>query len=272
MAGGGGGDLSGNAAKPLGNELLQAPSGAVAGEHGEVVYVEIAALVGLGNLRIVNLAEPVVGGDGAGVGENQSAHGGGDGGVLLDPPVVDVEVVVYQLFVIQHGGAKIADLLPLLAVENVRFGHVAVTCLDENVFNAVLNLLHGDRAIFNLVLIVGGDLQRQQIDDVGVIGLRHSVERFGNGHADFGQVEIHDFAVPLQNSIHTAPTLSQYTDLPFLRRTGEGASPAAALHTDIQNRTEECRSTFRPYFNGVTNQCQLEESLYLVEDFMKNVN
>ncbi|MPN08715.1 hypothetical protein SDC9_156000 [bioreactor metagenome] len=105
VACGGGGNLAGNAPKPLLNELFQAPPGAVAGEHGQIVNVEIAAFVGLSHLRVVNLAEPVVGGDSPGVGQNQPAHGVGDGGILLHPPVVDVQVVVDQILIVQHGGA-----------------------------------------------------------------------------------------------------------------------------------------------------------------------
>src|SRR5699024_12338797 len=46
-----------------------APAGAVAREHGEVVEMNVGVAVGGGNLVVVDLAEPVVGGDGAGVGE-----------------------------------------------------------------------------------------------------------------------------------------------------------------------------------------------------------
>ena len=62
---GGGGDLSGDAAQPLLDELLQAPAGAVAGEHGEVVEVDLRVAVGVGDLLVVDLREPVVGGDSA---------------------------------------------------------------------------------------------------------------------------------------------------------------------------------------------------------------
>ena len=115
VAGGRGVDLAGDAEALL-DELLQAPAGAVAGEHGEVVEVDVAAFVGGGDLWVIDLAEPVIGGDGAGVGQDQAAHGIGDGGVLLYPPIVDLQIVVHQVLVIQHGGFQIADLFPLLAV------------------------------------------------------------------------------------------------------------------------------------------------------------
>ena len=64
---GGGGDLSGNAAQTLLDELLQRPSGAVAGQHREVVEVDVRISMRCGYLLVVDLAQPVVGGDGAGV-------------------------------------------------------------------------------------------------------------------------------------------------------------------------------------------------------------
>ena len=71
VLGRGRGDLSRDAPQPLLDELLQAPAGAVAGEHAQVVEVDLRVAVGVGDLLVVNLGEPVVGGDGPGVGENE---------------------------------------------------------------------------------------------------------------------------------------------------------------------------------------------------------
>ena len=207
VAGGGGVDLPWDA-KALLDQLLQAPAGAVAGEHGEIVEVDVAVPVGLGDLLVIDLTEPVVGGDGAGVGEDQSAHGIGDGGVLLDPPVVDLEVVVYQRLVIQQGGAQIADLFPLLAVEDIGLGNVGVACLAEDVLHAVLDLLHGDPSVVDLVLVIGSDLQRQQVDDVRIVLFVGGLEGLGDGSADLGEIKLHDLAVPLDNLIHVFPASS----------------------------------------------------------------
>ena len=207
MGGGGGVDLSGNAQALL-DELLQAPPCAVAGKHAQVVEVDVAALVGVGDLRVVDLAEPVVGGDGTGVGQDQAAHGIGDGGVFLHPPVVDLQVVVHQVLVVQHGGLQVADLLPLFAVQNVGFGHVGVTGLAEYALHAVLDILHRDPAVVNLLLIVGGDFQSQQVDDVGIVLLVGGLKGLGNGDADLGDVEIGDFSVSFDNLIHEISLLS----------------------------------------------------------------
>ena len=43
------------------------------------MQMEFAGAVSVRNFVVVNFTEPVVGGDGAGVGEDQAAHGIGDG-------------------------------------------------------------------------------------------------------------------------------------------------------------------------------------------------
>jgi hypothetical protein len=53
----GGGDLARNAAQALPDELFQAPARAVARQHGQVVDVDVAALVRIGDLFVIDLAE-----------------------------------------------------------------------------------------------------------------------------------------------------------------------------------------------------------------------
>ena len=208
VAGGGGVDLPGNAQSLL-DQLLQTPAGAVAGEHTQIMEMDIAAAVSLGDLGVIDLAEPVVGGDGAGVGQDKTAYGVGDGGVLLHPPVVDLQIIVHQVLVVKKCGVQIADLLPLLAVEDVGLRHIGVAGLAEHIFHAVLNVLHGDLPVGDLVLIVGGDLQSQQVDDIGIVLLLSGLEGLGNGHADLGDVKAGDLAVSLHNLIHVFSLLSQ---------------------------------------------------------------
>ena len=170
--------------------------------------VDVPVPVGIGDLRVIDLAEPVVGGDGAGVGQDQAAHGVGDGGVLLHPPVVDVQVVVHQLLVVQHGGVEVADLLPLLAVEDVGLGHVLVAGLAQHALHAVLDVLHGDLSVVDLVLVIRRDLQGQEVDDVRVVLLLGGLEGLGDGGADFGDVERGDLPIPLDDLIHETPAFS----------------------------------------------------------------
>ena len=202
VTGRGGGDLPRDAPQPLLDELLQRPAGAVAGEHGQVVDMDVGIAVGVGHLLVVDLAEPVVGGDGAGVGQDESAHRVGDGGVLLHPPVVDLEVVVHQLLVVEQGGVHIAHLLPLLAVEDVGLGHIGVARLGQHLLHAVLDVLHRDAAVPDLGLEVGGDPQSQHVDHAGMILLFQRLKGFGNGGADLADLKLGGGAVPLGHLIH----------------------------------------------------------------------
>ena len=203
VLGRGGGDFSGNAPQPLLDELLQGPAGAVAGEHAQVVEVDLRVAVGVGNLLVVDLGEPVVGGDGPGVGENEAAHRVGDGGVLLHPPVVDLQVVVHQLLVVEQGGVDVSHLLPLFAVEDVGLGHVGVARLRQDLLHAVLDVLHGDAAVPDLGLKVCGHPQGQQVDDGGVELLVQGLEGLGDGGADFSNLKLGGGAVPLGYLVHT---------------------------------------------------------------------
>ena len=191
-----------DAAEALLDELLQAPAGAVAGEHGQVVQVDGRGAVRLGDLVVVDLGEPVVGGDGAGVGEDEAAHGVGDGGVLLDAPVVDLEVVVDDVLVVEQGGVDVADLLTLLAVEDVGFGNRLVSAAGQHGFGAVLDVFHRNKAVADLRQEVRRDFQRQKINDaLGIVGTRR-FERLFDGLGNFIDIETDNLSVPLDYIIH----------------------------------------------------------------------
>ena len=140
MGGGSGADFPRHAAKPLLDELPETPSRAVAGEHAEVVQVQLRVPVRLRDLRVVNFAQPVIRRDRAGVGQNQAANRIGDCGVFLHTPVVDPEIIVYQLLIIEQGAADVAQLFPLLAVENVGLCHIRIARFAQNALDAVLNI------------------------------------------------------------------------------------------------------------------------------------
>ena len=201
VAGGGGIDLARDA-QPLLDQLLQAPAGAVAGEHGQVMQVQIAVAVGIGDLLVVHLAEPVVGGDGAGVGEDQTAHGVGDGGVLLHAPVLNVQILVHRLLIIQIGRLGVAQLLPLLAVKNVGLGNGFIAASGEDGLHAVLHILHGHLAVLDLGQEVGRDLQGQKVDDTVVIIGVGGFKSLLDGGGDLVDVKLNDLAVPLYDLIH----------------------------------------------------------------------
>ena len=133
-------DLSRYAAKPLLDELPEAPSSTVAGEHAEVVQVQLCIPMRLCDLRVVNFAQPVIRRDRAGVGQDQAADGIRDRGILLHAPVVDPEIIVHQLLIIEQGASDVAQLFPLLAVENVGLCHIRIARFAQNALDAVLNI------------------------------------------------------------------------------------------------------------------------------------
>ena len=65
MLGGLGRDLARHAAQALLDELLERPAGAIAGEHRQVVQVDVGVAMGVGDLLVIDLRQPVVCGDGA---------------------------------------------------------------------------------------------------------------------------------------------------------------------------------------------------------------
>ena len=196
------GDLPRNAPQPLLNELLQGPARAVAGEHGQVMDVDLRVAVGVGHLLVIDLAEPVVGGDGPGVGQDQAAHRVGDGGVLFHSPVVDLEVVIHQILIVQQRGVDVTHLLPLLAVQDIGLCHVGVPCLGQHGLHAVLDVLHRNAAVPDLGLKICGHPQGQQVDDAGIKLLIQGLERLGDGGADLSDLKTGGGTVPLRHLIH----------------------------------------------------------------------
>ena len=196
------GDLADHAAQAFLNELFERPTGAVAGEHREVVNVNIGVAVRVGNFLVINFGEPVVCRYRAGVGKDQTAYRVGNGGVFLHAPVVDFQVVVHNVLVVQHRFVQVADLLSLFAVENVCFCNIIVAGLDEHRFHAVLNGLHRYLPVFDLGLEVGGHLQRKKVNDVVVVLPFAGVKRLFHSVADLCQVKLDQCAVSLGNAIH----------------------------------------------------------------------
>ena len=124
------------------------------------------------------------------------------------------KVKVHQLLVVQHGGVQVADLLPLLAVENVGLGHVGIACLAENVLHAVLNVFHGDLAVMDLILVIRRDPQGQEINDVRIVLHVGGLKGLGDGGADLGDVERGDLSIPLDDLIHETPAFSMINSIP----------------------------------------------------------
>ena len=110
------------------------------------------AAVCLGYVVVINFAQPVVGCDRARVGKDQSADRISNGGVLLDAPVIDLKIIIYQVLVVKKRGTDVADLLALSAVQDVGLGNIRVTGLGEDLLNAVLDIFDRDHAVPDLGL------------------------------------------------------------------------------------------------------------------------
>ena len=114
--------------------------------------MQIRLCVRLGDLVVIDLGEPVVCCDGAGVGKDKSADRIGNGRVLLDAPVGSLDIGVNELFVVKHGGLHIAELFALTAVKDVRLCNILVASLSQDRLNAVLNVLYRHKIVFHLRL------------------------------------------------------------------------------------------------------------------------
>ena len=203
MGGGSGADFPRHAAKPLLDELPETPSSTVAGEHAEVVQVQLRVPVRLRDLRVINFAQPVVCRDRAGVGQDQTADGIGDGGVFLHAPVVDPEIIVYQLLIVEQGAADVAQLFPLLAVENIGFCHVRIARFAQNALDAVLNILDRDQIMSDLRLKFRRDTQSQQLDDARMLLPANGLKGSCDGIADLGNVKFCDASVSFCYPVHS---------------------------------------------------------------------
>ena len=202
MAGRCGRDLARNAAKPLLDELLEGPARAVSRQHGQIVQMQVAVAVGVGDLLVVDLRQPVVGRDRARVAQDQAAHRVGDGRIFLDAPVRDLDIAVHQLLIVEDRGFHIADLLPLLAVQNIGLGHVRIAGLHQYLLDAVLYILHCNQRVLDFRLEIRRHLERQQVDDAGMKLPSLGFKRLGDRHTDLGEIEIHPLPVSLHHLIH----------------------------------------------------------------------
>ena len=203
MGGGSGADFPRHAAKPLLNELPEAPSRAVAGEHAEVVQMQLRVPVRLRDLRVVDLAQPVVCRDRAGVGQDQAADGIRDRGILLHAPVVDPEIIVHQLLIIEQGAADVAQLFPLLAVENVGLCHIRIARFAQNALHTVLNILDRDQIMSDLRLKFRRDTQSQQLDHARMLLPANGLKGSCDGIANLGNVKFCDASVSFCYPVHS---------------------------------------------------------------------
>ncbi len=140
-------DLARHAVQAFVQQRAQRPAGAVAGQHVEVVDVDVALAVRGAGLGRIDVRQPVVGGDLAGDVEDQPAERIALVGVGIDPPVGAGEVFVDRAFDIDLHLALAAQRRVPFAVDDVgaRGGGEAVG--DQRFLDHVLDLLDADRLI-----------------------------------------------------------------------------------------------------------------------------
>ena len=200
-----GGYLARNSAEPLFNELLKAPAGAVAREHGKVVQMQIGVAVRVGDFFIIDFTEPVVCGDGAGIGEDQAAHRIGHGGVLLYAPVGYLQITVHKPLVVQYGGTHITELFAVFTVQDICLGNLVIACSLQRFFNAVLYGFDIDRVVLHLRSKIRSYLKGKKIDHIGAVRNTGCVKCLGNGVRYTGQIKLGTSAVSLDYGVHGEP-------------------------------------------------------------------
>ncbi len=148
-----------------------------------------------GDFIVIDLAQPVVGRDGAGVGQNQSAHGVGDCRILLDAPVIDLQIVVDDFLVVQERGIDIAHLLALSAVQDICLGDIRITGLGEYLLHTVLDVLNRDLLVDDLALEIRCHMQRDQFDHARMILFIQCAECLGDGIRYLADLKFYNLTV-----------------------------------------------------------------------------
>ena len=123
-------------------------------------------------LIVVDLGEPIVCSDSARVIKDKSADGIGNGRVLLNSPVGNLNVAVNDRLVVENGGLEVTKFLSRATVKNIRLCNVVVARLDENRLNAVLDVLYRYMLILYLGLKVCCYLECKEINDILIVAQR----------------------------------------------------------------------------------------------------
>ncbi len=147
--------------------------------------MDIRIPVSICNLLVVYLRQPVIGRHSPGITQDQASHGVSDRGVLLHTPVLHLYIAVHDLLVVQDRRLHVPHLLPLLAIEDISLRHIRVPGLLQHLLHAVLDILHMNLGILDLILKIRRHTQRQQIDDLVVKFLLRGCKRLLDRFTDF---------------------------------------------------------------------------------------
>jgi len=198
-------DLARNASESFLDQLLQRPPGAIAGKHGKIMNMNIRVAVRVCDFLVIDFTQPVVGGDCAGVGKNQTADRIGNGGILLDPPVQRLQITVNQLFIVQGCRGNVADILPLFPVKDICFRDIRITGIGKHALHTVLNILNPDFLIPDLVIKITGDLQGNHIQNTVMVVSVTCIKCLLDRSADLLYIKFRYRSISFYNSVHTNP-------------------------------------------------------------------
>ena len=191
-------DLVGHAVEALVEQGAQAPAGAVAAEHIEVVDMHRAVAVRVTHRGRIHVGEPVVGDDLARHVEDQAAERVALVGVGVDAPVGTREVLVDRTGDVDVGLAVAAGLAALLAVDDVGACGAKVVGRDQALLHDVLDLLDGGGGTLKAV---GDDFAHLARNDDGLVGakLARGLAGLLDGGRDLGLVKAGERTVTLDD-------------------------------------------------------------------------
>ena len=164
--------------------------------------VNIRIAVCICDFVVINFGKPIICCNCAGVGENQSADGIGDGGIFLDSPVGNLDIFIDKLFIVEHGGFHIAQLFALPAVENIGLCDIRIVGLDEDGLDAVLNIFHSNESILDFRFEIRRYFQSKEINGVGIVISVACLKGLRDGMADLREIKVDNFIVSFSSSIH----------------------------------------------------------------------
>ena len=193
-------DLAGHAVQTLGQQDAQRPAGAIAGEHVEVVNVDVALAMGAADLRRVDMRQPVIGHHLARHVEDQPAERIALVGVGVHPPVGAVEVFIDRVGDVDHRLAVAAQLVALLAIDDIGPRRGEMIGRDQRLLDDVLDLLDVRRLLGEAV---SDDLDRLDRKPFGllVVELARRLAGARDRRADFVAVEGRRNAIALDDAL-----------------------------------------------------------------------
>ena len=145
------------------------------------MQMQIGVAVRVGDFFIVDFTEPVVCGYCPGIGQNQSAHGIGDGRVFFYPPVGYLQIAVHKPLVVQYCGAHITELFAVFAVKNICLGNLVVAGSLQRFFHTVLYGFDINRIILYPRSKIRRYLKGKKIDYIRAVRNACCVKCLGNG-------------------------------------------------------------------------------------------